>query len=79
MDKEKIIVIVVIALVAFAVIYATGIVNINTGKKAGNVNAGGNSGNIPEECKQPAGQDLNAWKEHLGHHENTKYCLQYFK
>ena len=34
---------------------------------------------IPEECKVPAGQDLQAWKEDLGHHENTKYCLDYYK
>ena len=34
---------------------------------------------IPEECKPPAGQDLQSWKEHLGHHQNTLYCLDYFK
>lgn len=34
---------------------------------------------LPEECRPPAGQDINAWKEHLGHHENTRECLQYFK
>ena len=43
-------------------------------------NAGSdNYGNMPEECKAPAGQDINSWKEHLGHHENTKYCLDYYK
>ena len=77
MDKEKIIVIVIIALVAFAVIYATGIIKINIWKKAGNT-TGGNYENIPQECQLPAGQDIPAWKEHLGHHENTKYCLEYF-
>ncbi len=33
---------------------------------------------IPEKCKLPAGQDANSWKEHLGHHEDTKECLKYF-
>ena len=39
----------------------------------------GDSVNMPEECKVPQGQDIEAWKEHLGHHENTKYCLEYYK
>lgn len=38
-----------------------------------------NCKNIPEECKVPAGQNTQSWKEHLGHHENTKYCLKYYK
>jgi len=37
------------------------------------------SGDILEKCKLPAGQDVNSWKEHLGHHEDTKECLKYFK
>ena len=73
MDKETIIIIIVIALSVLAILYATGIINFNIGKNSGN------SGNIPEECKLPAGQDINSWKEHLGHHENTKYCLDYYK
>ena len=79
MDKETIIIIVVIALVLLAVLFATGIVSFNIGNKTWNANAGVSSGNMPEECKQPAGQDLTSWKEHLGHHENTKYCLDYYK
>ncbi len=35
--------------------------------------------NLPEECKPPAGQEIEAWKEHLGHHSNTLYCLDYFR
>lgn len=77
MDKEKIIVIALIILVLLAVLYSTGAINLNFGKKAGNT--GGNYENIPQECRPPAGQDIEAWKTHLGHHENTKYCLEYFK
>ena len=34
---------------------------------------------IPEECRKPEGQSLEQWKEHLGHHQETLYCLEYFK
>lgn len=33
---------------------------------------------LPEKCRLPAGQDINSWKEHLGHHAETKDCLKYF-
>ena len=46
------------------------------GAVADNVQSG--SGNIPENCRPPAGQDIASWKEHLGHHEDTKECLKYF-
>ena len=34
--------------------------------------------NTPKECQPPEGQDTASWKEHLGHHDNTKYCLDYY-
>jgi len=34
---------------------------------------------IPDKCKLPKGQDVDSWKEHLGHHAETQDCLQYFK
>ncbi len=37
------------------------------------------SGSTPEKCRLPTGQDLNSWKEHLGHHADTQDCLNYFK
>ncbi len=40
---------------------------------------GGVSEDIPEECRLPNGQDVESWKEHLGHHAETQECLQYFK
>ena len=36
------------------------------------------SGGIPEKCKPPAGQELQSWKEHLGHHAETRDCLKYY-
>ena len=35
---------------------------------------------IPEECRLPEYEsDLNSWKEHLGHHQETFYCLEYYE
>ena len=44
----------------------------------GAVFSSASSAEIPEKCQVPAGQDLASWKEHLGHHAETKECLQYF-
>lgn len=34
---------------------------------------------IPEECRLPEGNDnVQSWTEHLSHHENTLYCLDYY-
>ena len=33
---------------------------------------------MPEKCKVPAGQDVAGWKEHLGHHAETRDCLEYY-
>ncbi len=38
----------------------------------------GDYANIPEKCRPPAGEDITSWKEHLGHHSETKDCLKYF-
>ena len=78
MDKETIIIIIVVIIVIFAVLYTTGIISINIGKTGNSVAGRSTNGNMPQECQAPAGQDINAWKEHLGHHENTKYCLEYY-
>lgn len=49
------------------------------GALSGNAIGSGDSlSNIPEQCRVPAGQDVNSWKEHLGHHAETKDCLKYF-
>ena len=37
------------------------------------------SASIPQECRLPQEQDLTAWKEHLGHHAETKDCLKYYE
>ena len=42
-------------------------------------NANSDYSNLPQECQKPDSQDLQSWKEHLGHHENTKFCLEYYK
>jgi hypothetical protein len=38
------------------------------------------SEDIPEDCRLPNYENnVNKWTEHLGHHEDTKYCLDYYK
>lgn len=58
----------------------------NHGQEMQSVDLGGQelakyrSEEIPEECQLPSyDNDVNKWKEHLGHHENTWYCLDYYK
>ena len=50
----------------------------NSNTSVANVQADSKSGDIPEKCKIPDGQNVNSWKEHLGHHAETKECLKYF-
>ncbi len=34
---------------------------------------------IPEKCRLPEYEDsIEEWKEHLSHHQNTLYCLDYY-
>ncbi|MBI4116368.1 hypothetical protein HY449_01350 [Candidatus Pacearchaeota archaeon] len=56
-----------------------GIVEVNFDGKANGNAAGGSYSNIPEKCRPPEGYDIESWKEHLGHHAETKSCLEYFK
>jgi hypothetical protein len=35
---------------------------------------------IPIDCRLPTYESrIESWKEHLSHHENTLYCLDYFE
>jgi len=37
------------------------------------------SQNIPEECRIPESEsDVDWWKQHLSHHQQTWYCLEYY-
>ena len=69
---------IVIALILLLALVALGVVKINFGGTNGNA-VSGDYGNIPENCRPPAGYDINSWKEHLGHHAETRSCLEYFK
>ena len=34
---------------------------------------------IPVDCRLPVYENsVESWKEHLSHHEDTHYCLEYF-
>lgn len=35
---------------------------------------------VPEDCRlADYDNDVKAWAEHLSHHGNTKYCLEYYE
>ncbi len=37
------------------------------------------SEDIPEDCRlADYDNDVKKWAEHLSHHENTRYCLEYY-
>lgn len=70
-----------------SVIISSGILNLS-GNTIKNPESGNSnlelekyrSEDIPEECRLPETQsDLNSWIEHLGHHKETFYCLDYFE
>ena len=67
-----------------SIVLSSGILNRNTAKNSGSKQINSElekyrSEDIPEECRLPDGQDIQSWKEHLGHHQNTLYCLDYYK
>lgn len=38
------------------------------------------SEDIPADCRLPVYESrIESWKQHLSHHEDTLYCLEYFK
>lgn len=78
MNKEVLIYIVIgilIVLVIGSVLITSGFLKLG----ARSSESSKSYGNMPQECQKPANQDLESWKEHLGHHSNTLYCLDYFK
>ena len=77
MEYKKIILYGIVGLIILLLILINfGIINFNSQKNSGNGNI--NYENMPQECRKPDGQDLNSWKEHLSHHQNTLYCLDYY-
>lgn len=76
-DEKSILYGIIIIILLLLVLNISGVIDINLGKSRSSVS--GSYSNIPEKCRPPAGEDVNSWKEHLGHHTETQDCLQYFK
>ena len=76
MDKKIIAYIIIGVLLLILILSTFNIINLNF--KKSNSNGSENYANLPEKCRLPAGQDIEAWKEHLGHHAETQDCLEYF-
>ena len=68
--------VVLLVMVSFGFAHVGRVNALNGNAVSGNSQT--SSGNIPEKCQVPAGQDVNSWKEHLGHHAETQECLKYF-
>ncbi len=67
------IVLLVLVLISF------GIVHLGSSAQGYLVSGSAVDGNMPEKCKVPPGQDAQKWKEHLGHHADTRDCLNYYR
>lgn len=73
--NKKIIIYAALSFIILLLVLSTfGIINLNSKNSA----ASSSYSNLPEKCRPPAGQDIEAWKEHLSHHAETKDCLNYF-
>ncbi|MBU0957570.1 MAG: hypothetical protein KKF56_02035 [Nanoarchaeota archaeon] len=84
--NKKIILWIVVGIVLVLVI-STNLGLFRSSSINGNVVNNGNSDldkyrsdDIPVDCRLPQYENsVESWKEHLGHHENTLYCLDYYK
>ncbi len=54
--------------------HSGGAVSSNINTQVSNID----NSKLPEKCRVPAGQDIDSWVEHLGHHTETQDCLEYF-
>jgi hypothetical protein len=74
---------IILILVLGSVILSSGVLNGNSIKEdVDNKNPElekYRSEDIPEDCRLPEYEsDLGWWKEHLSHHKETLYCLDYY-
>ena len=77
MNSKKIILYIIIGIFVLLLIMSS-FDMVRLDKLFGRNNNNKDYSNIPEECRKPEGQTLEAWKEHLGHHADTQECLKYF-
>ena len=76
MDNKALIYGALIVIVLILVLSSFGVIKFGSSSSA---SASIETGDMPEKCKPAAGYDLQSWKEHLGHHAETKPCLDYYK
>jgi len=79
-NKNTILYSVLVILIILLLLASLGIINFNLGKATTTTKntASGDYNNLPEKCRPPARQDINSWKEHLGHHADLQECFKYF-
>ncbi|MEK6915489.1 MAG: hypothetical protein AABW89_03030 [Nanoarchaeota archaeon] len=75
--KGKVVLYGALILVVFLLLlFSLGVFDLSKNKTIQSVSK--ETGGIPEKCQIPEGQEIDSWKEHLGHHAETKDCLKYF-
>ena len=79
MDRKVLIYGGLIVIILVIVLISLGVINFSGKVSAAQVTGSNQYSNLPEKCRPTAGQDIESWKEHLGHHAETKECLNYFK
>ncbi|MBS3065893.1 hypothetical protein J4229_02495 [Candidatus Pacearchaeota archaeon] len=78
MDKKVLIYGALIAIVLILTLASFGVIKFGSSSTAGASSSTSINGDMPEKCKVGAGYNLQSWKEHLGHHAETRECLQYY-
>lgn len=78
--ENKFIYIGILIIFVFVIIISFKFPNSNN-EKIGNLNLSKyRSEDIPEECRLPEYENnVESWKEHLSHHEETEHCLGYYQ
>lgn len=75
---------IILLLLVGGLVFSSGILNANVSKNFKSEQTNPElekyrSDEIPEDCRLPEYEsDIEWWKQHLSHHEQTWYCLEYY-
>ena len=75
---KTVVIVVLVVLLFFGAFTAFFVMRSDNLKSVSSDSLDSSQDKIPEKCRLPVGEDVNSWKEHLGHHAETQECLNYF-
>lgn len=78
-EKVVLIVILVLLIIGLGIFFLKSSYTDSSTSNSKTIDTQFEDNDMPEKCRLPAGQDVNSWKEHLGHHVETKDCIKYFE